>query len=72
MIFLQEGKLATGILTPLAKNAGFKSVLDFLDKGTDDIAKVLQWKSPSPILPPSGEKLKDPPSGMYVWPLDSG
>ena len=21
---------------------------DFLDKGTDDIAKVLQWKSPDP------------------------
>ena len=42
----QEGKLATGILTPLVKNAGFGNVSDFLDKGTDDIAKVLQWKSP--------------------------
>jgi len=28
------------------KNAGFGNVSDFLDKGTDDIAKVLQWKSP--------------------------
>ena len=28
------------------KSAGFGSVSDFLDKGTDDIAKVLQWKSP--------------------------
>ena len=44
--WLQEGKLATGILTPLVKNAGFGNVSDFLDKGTDDIAKVLQWKSP--------------------------
>ena len=28
------------------KSAGFGNVSDFLDKGTDDIAKVLQWKSP--------------------------
>ena len=39
----QEGKLATGILTPLVKNAGYQSVSDFLVKGTDDIAKCLQW-----------------------------
>ena len=44
-VCVQEGKLATGILTPLAKNAGFSNVSDFLNKGTDDIAKCLQWKA---------------------------
>lgn len=48
LFLTQEGKLATGILTPLVKNAGYGNVSDFLDKGTDDIAKVLQWKSPDP------------------------
>ena len=36
--------LATGILTPLAKEAGFTSVNDFLSKGTGAIAECLQWK----------------------------
>ena len=43
---VQEGKLATGILTPLVKVAGFGSVSDFLSEGTDDIARMLQWQSP--------------------------
>ena len=37
---LQEGKLATGILTPLAKNAGFASVSQFLTESSDEVA---QW-----------------------------
>lgn len=45
-LLVQAGKLATGILTPLVKNSGFDSVSEFLDKGTNDIAKVLQWQSP--------------------------
>ncbi|XP_065178561.1 DNA ligase 1-like [Sycon ciliatum] len=40
----RAGMLATGILTPLAKEAGFTSVNDFLSKGTGAIAECLQWK----------------------------
>lgn len=60
--------MATGILTYVAKNAGFQSVSDFLDKGTDDVAKVLQWKS-LPVKPKTSveakEKSKSPP-GMLA------
>ena len=34
-------------MTHIAKNAGYQSVSDFLDKGVDDVAKILQWKSPT-------------------------
>ncbi|CAI8033465.1 Cell division cycle-associated 7-like protein [Geodia barretti] len=53
----KEGKLATGILTPLAKVAGFESVSDFLTEGTNDIAKILQWQSNSqPVSSRSAER----------------
>ena len=42
----QSGRLATGVLTPLVKTAGFTNVSEFLQKGTDDVAKCLQWQSP--------------------------
>ena len=44
--FFQNGKLATGILTPVVRDAGFSNVSEFLEKGTNDLAKCLQWKSP--------------------------
>ena len=43
---IQSGRLATGVLTPLVKTAGFTNVSEFLQKGTDDVAKCLQWQSP--------------------------
>ncbi|XP_019849176.1 PREDICTED: uncharacterized protein LOC100642131 [Amphimedon queenslandica] len=42
----KSGKLATGVLIPLVKTAGFTNVSEFLQKGTDDVAKCLQWQSP--------------------------
>jgi len=56
---LQEGKLATGIMTHIAKNAGYQSVSDFLDKGVGEMANMLRWKSP-PVPPPPRTKPRSP------------
>ncbi len=48
----------------IAKNAGYQSVSDFLDESVDEVAKILQWKSPTVAVP----KKKQPrsPSNLKV------